>query len=252
MFPLTAPGSVGALLDERWPFLPKQQRAAGWRDVCAGVHALNWMHGTAYRRAGEPKEAAGALKLARLRMEVQQKIERSVLRWGVPPGGLNAREAMQKLQRGRGSYHAEPVAHTGPSPYSNDRLALPPDTRDCPLLRDIASDASLMMLADWKTRMLRPPEEVAELNASLGILPIYIDPVLRRQRRAYVRLVKRLLKLHMVRLSKSCKSQVGVFTVGKKDHSLRLILDCRRSNRCFLPPPGVELLTADGVEQSGS
>lgn len=246
IFPLVPPACVGSLLDTRWLYVPRRQRAAGWRDVSAACRATNWMHGTAFRRMGEGTTAASAARLARLRLEVQLDIEGAVLRWGTPPVGFSTQEAENKLRRGRGPYLTDPVVHTGPSPYSHDRVSLPQGTWDCPLLRDIASDAALKLLTDWKTRMLRPPVEVEELDASLGILPTYIDPVLKRQRRTYIRLIKRLLKLGMVLLSRSCRCQVGVFTVGKKSGDLRLILDCRRSNRRFRSPPGVELLTAEG------
>lgn len=102
------------------------------------------------------------------------------------------------------------------------------------------------MLADWQTRMLRPFSEVVEFDASLGIFPTYMDPVLRRQRRTCVRLVKSFLQRGMVRLSKTCRCQVGVFTVGRKNGDLRLILECCRSSRRFLEAPGVEALTAEG------
>ena len=40
---------------------------------------------------------------------------------------------------------------------------------------------------------------------------------------------------------------MGVFTVKKKDDSLRLILDCRPASRMFLAPPGVSLLSGEGL-----
>ncbi|CAK0800111.1 unnamed protein product, partial [Prorocentrum cordatum] len=47
---------------------------------------------------------------------------------------------------------------------------------------------------------------------------------------------------------KQPKSVLGLFVVKKKDGArLRLIVDCRRSNALFRPPPGVDLLSGEGL-----
>ena len=95
--------------------------------------------------------------------------------------------------------------------------------------------------------MLRPLEEVDEIHARAGRVVPYTDPVLKRSRRTYVRLLRRLHAAGLVRWSRRCRCEVGVFTVSRKDGRLRLILDCRSANRYFLSPPGVSLLTAEGL-----
>mgnify|MGYP003323703153 CR=1 FL=1 len=67
MFPLEPPSCVALLLDERWLYVPKRQRAAGWRDVVAACEALNWMHGTSFLRGSEATTTLSVAKLARLR-----------------------------------------------------------------------------------------------------------------------------------------------------------------------------------------
>ena len=53
-----------------------------------------------------------------------------------------------------------------------------------------------------------------------------------------------------MRLSASKKCDVGVFVVKNKDGlQQRLILDCRASNRQFVAPPSVSLLTGEGLSR---
>ena len=41
--------------------------------------------------------------------------------------------------------------------------------------------------------MLRPPEQVAELDAQWGAVSVYTDPILETKRRVYLRLIRRLV-----------------------------------------------------------
>ena len=75
------------------------------------------------------------------------------------------------------------------------------------------------------------------------------DPSLARNRRLYVRLVKLLYaKGLLVLLDESERREdVGIFFVAEKSGQLRLIIDARRSNLHFTSPPGVSLVTAEGL-----
>ena len=72
---------------------------------------------------------------------------------------------------------------------------------------------------------------------------------MRLKRQAYVGLVKRLLKVGLVRTSATCRCQVGLFFVKNKGDRQRLILDCRPANRLFKSPPGVGLVSGDGLSR---
>ena len=65
--------------------------------------------------------------------------------------------------------------------------------------------------------MLRPLSEVEELNELYGSVVVYTDPVLRRNRRVYSKLIRSLLKRGMVKMSLTRKSDIGIFCVEKKD-----------------------------------
>ena len=51
-----------------------------------------------------------------------------------------------------------------------------------------------------------------------------------------------------VREPKKPKCEVGAFFVWKKQRtSMRMILDCRSTNRRLIQPPGVDLLSGEGL-----
>ena len=70
-----------------------------------------------------------------------------------------------------------------------------------------------------------------------------------RNRRLYVRLIKLLHSKGMLVFldGSERREEVGVFFVAKKSNQLRLIVDARRSNLHFTAPPGVSLVTAEGL-----
>ena len=49
----------------------------------------------------------------------------------------------------------------------------------------------------------------------------YFDVVIKRNRRTYVKLIRQLLKLRLVRVTDICISEVGMVFEAKKDGSLR-------------------------------
>ena len=59
--------------------------------------------------------------------------------------------------------------------------------------------------------------------------------------------MKEMYSRGLLRFTRNPLSYVGVFFVKRKDGTIRLILDARRTNRLFRKPPHVELLTAEGL-----
>ena len=98
--------------------------------------------------------------------------------------------------------------------------------------------------------MLLPSDELASRLNSCDILPHW-DPALVRNRRLYLKLVKTLHARGLLTflLEEERREEIGVFFVKKKDNSLRLIIDARRSNLHFASPPGVSLVTAEGLSR---
>ena len=73
----------------------------------------------------------------------------------------------------------------------------------------------------------------------------YWDPALRGRR--YRRFVKRLMTVGLVGFTSIAKGRVGLFTVGKKNGDLRLIVDARGPNIIFGPPPKVDLASSEAL-----
>ena len=94
--------------------------------------------------------------------------------------------------------------------------------------------------------MARSEEERQAVLACPPVRP-YGDPVLKRNRRKLVALVRKLLRLGLFRLTSSLRSFVGVFCVRKKDGRQRLNLDCILTNLLFAPPPSTALASMESL-----
>ena len=74
---------------------------------------------------------------------------------------------------------------------------------------------------------------------------LYGDPGL-KDRDKYVEFIRDGCKRGVFRFGRKHVESVSVFFVTKKDGTLRLIIDCRRSNQRFHRPPSVNLFSAAG------
>ena len=97
-------------------------------------------------------------------------------------------------------------------------------------------------------RMLRPVVEVEADDRHLGPIKLYWDPVLAKNRRKFLSLMRALLRIGLVLPVKtgSTMESAALFFVRKpgKEKS-RIIVDARRANRRFARPPSVQLSTAE-------
>ena len=164
--------------------LPRRVQKAYLRDVqdCASV--LNWLQGVLRRELGSICTVVIAARLGGLWLGVSQRIERSVVGWGRPPDDLTPQAALQKLLRGRGGYDVDVPSNL--ASYDHALLSVPADVRDAPVVGSLLEVPEVSMLQDFKRQMLRPPEEVDELEHVAGKVRPYVDPVFQRSRRAYV------------------------------------------------------------------
>ena len=92
---------------------------------------------------------------------------------------------------------------------------------------------------------MRPASEVHQLREELGDITPYMDPVLRTNKRSYVRFLRRLQSRGLIRCTLCPEGCVTVFFIAKKNDQLRMVVDARRTNRLFKAPPGVDLCTAE-------
>ena len=170
-----------------------------------------------------------------------------------PDGKLiDAQEACQALLGfGGDAYAAEPSAMR---PYLREKVAWPdvgshpkplvdrlPDADQQRLRRDCLNEQG-----GCASDFVRSQSEFDELTRECGRPTVYGDPVFKRDRSQYLQFVADGVKRGAFSFGKKRRESVEVFFVAKKDGTLRLIVDCRRSNQRFKPPPGVKLFSAAG------
>ncbi|CAK0862261.1 unnamed protein product [Prorocentrum cordatum] len=168
---------------------------------------------------------------------------------GPPAAGRSAPVAAVAGQpsKGRGVYDTE-TAYTTLAPYQRGAVSLPCDVSTAPAVGTLVTGRALEYLVEAEEQMIRADAEVQLDRETNGEIKIYTDPLLANSRRRYSTFVKDLKRKGLVGFTRDPKEFVGVFFVWKKERaSMRMVLDCRRSNQRFVTPPGVELLSTEGL-----
>ncbi|CAK0833049.1 unnamed protein product, partial [Prorocentrum cordatum] len=148
--------------------------------------------------------------------------------------------ALRELLRGRSPYDGRGGPTTVAS-YSAGLVSMPTDVSDCPRLEDLLPGEALTFLQERQERMLR------ESPLPTDVEP-YFDSVLKFNHKEYRGLVRRLLAAGILGWTLTPKERIGMFFVWKDGRRrLRLIVDARRTNAHFRDPPGVELLSSEGL-----
>ncbi|CAK0875218.1 unnamed protein product, partial [Prorocentrum cordatum] len=129
-------------------------------------------------------------------------------------------------------------------PYSRELVSWPKrGNRPAPLPTNAPPDLLRYMTEGQRDVWLRQPQEVAQVRQVDGLPTLYGDAVLKENRDAYIGFVKDGLARGIFRLSRRRKEAVKVFFVKKKDSSIRIVIDCRRSNQHFRAAPKVHLFS---------
>ncbi|CAK0852231.1 unnamed protein product [Prorocentrum cordatum] len=168
---------------------------------------------------------------------------------GPPAAGRSAPVAAVAGQpsKGRGVYDTE-TAYATLAPYQRGAVSLPCDVSTAPAVGTLVTGRALEYLVEAEEQMIRTDAEVQLDRETNGEIKIYTDPLLANSRRRYSTFVKDPKRKGLVGFTRDPKEFVGVFFVWKKERaSMRMVLDCRRSNQRFVTPPGVELLSTDGL-----
>ena len=115
----------------------------------------------------------------------------------------------------------------------------------CPSLDQVLPLDDLRFLEEKSELMLRHSHKIVLEHEP--IIPSW-DPKLKFNKREYHRLVQRLRGAGYFNLTTRPKSSVGIFFLWKSSRThLRLITDARRPNQLFKAPPGVRLMTSEGL-----
>eukprot|EP00973_Karenia_brevis_P022788 3135586-Karenia_brevis.AAC.1 len=144
-----------------------------------------------------------------------------------PADGISDEEAFRALLKGRSGYD-DPM--TSVAPYKRELVSLPASVDDAPFAAEVADDTIRNQLCNFETQLLRSDEEMKDLQPVLDGIEPYMDVVLRRSRWHYVKFLKDLQRRKILYWSTTPREHCAVFFVKKKDNTLRLIIDCRRTN----------------------
>ena len=221
------------------------QKEAGRRrranDFNGVVKALNWMAGVgdAVRPLSSNSEQAA----------VHALIEDRMFRlWAFDEATPSPKAAFMALLKGRSVYDAD-VGRANLTSFSKVALVSLPESLDgAPFVDEAVPAEALHFLEEGYERMLRPVEEAAAEDAALGEIRPYWDPVLQRNRRKFLTLVRHLLRLGLVVAlpAGSAREHAALFFVKKPGKSkCSVIVDARRANRVFAKPPGVSMAIAE-------
>ena len=237
--PVEAPSKPGGGASRRrWRL--RRLRCDLVNDAVAG---LNWLAGVPPAVCGGAQRAVhedmGAATVGRLD---------GLARFAAQPSRLSLRplprQALRSLLRGRSTY-GDDTPELSLAPFRQSAVSLPADSDNSPAVADLVGGRCRHLLGGQGERILRPQAEVDELLGGIGS---YSDPRLVGNEEKYARFVRSLRGRGLLRFGRWSYEKVGVFFVWKKERkTMRLILDCRRSNAWFSRPPHTALLTAEGL-----
>ena len=134
------------------------------------------------------------------------------------------------------------------------KISLPITTAGSHRVESVVTGETRQYLENGMERMLRSRQESMEIEERLGIVP-YMDKTLASSRRRYLQLVRALLKRDLVTLidANEVREHPCVSLVEKPGNDTQqLIIDANVSNMHSLPPPGVNLVTSEGLESCRS
>ena len=229
-----------------WALSATQQQR--YTDLCSETRfALSYLHGEGHRSRAYRVSGPSAAKARWPQSRTQQQICTLALEATMSSSAVGSGAALTKLLRGRSLYSQG--SHTSVAGFVDSLVSLPLSVDSAPFLEDCVPMQNRKLFCEAESPMVRPAVEVEALDDALGPAGLFHDPRLGSQSKAYLKLVRRCLKTGLVSLTLHASSIIGLFFVTKKNGSLRLIADCRRTNRLFREPPTMQLLTGEGFSK---
>lgn len=199
------------------------------------IGALNWMAGFS--------EAGDSTMVSPMQMQSMLRVD-GLVHCQKPSGCIDGPEAaLRSLLRGGTPYDLGTASETLAS-YRSELVSIPQEVHSCPNLYDVLPGDDRQFLEEESELMLKPEGERRE-----ECLPEpYWDPVLKWNTKEYHKLVSRLRSIGYFTYTLRPACKVGVFFVWKSSKTkLRMITDARRANALFADPPGVSLMTGEGL-----
>lgn len=171
----------------------------------------------------------------------QREIFKEVSRHKRPPSCMSMREAVQELLQTDLAYSGE-VATTVRS-YDKDLLSIPSSGNQAVDLNSVLDEVGRDTIGDPQRCMLLSEDEWGMEIEKNDPITTYMDPALRDDLALYCSFIQDLHSCGMLEFTNQPQGLVTPFCVAKKNGRLRLILDCRDTNRRFKTPPPLALGT---------
>ena len=98
---------------------------------------------------------------------------------------------------------------------------------------------------------MRQAAQVRLKRKEEGVARLYHVAILNQDRAAYS-FVREGHRRGLFIYGRSCREELGLFFVKKKDGNMRMIAACRRSNQWFSDPPSTKLFSSGGFVNIGA
>ena len=221
-------------------------RTVTWQEMWEGRQcpdfSLNWCFGS---RAPFASDSVPTPRQDLVIALIRELVDRSLPTFATS----GQRLAFMKLLRGRDVYDTRDGGLSLTSFRSVSKISMPTTNEGSPRVETVATSETRQSPENGTDRILRSRQEISEMKERLGIIPYW---ALASNQRRYLQLVRALLKRDMVSLIEAdeVRERVGVVLVEKLGtDTQRLIIDARVSNLHFLTPPGVSLVTSEGLSR---
>ena len=165
-----------------------------------------------------------------------------------PPTGLDGPGALEAL-RVSGGYGELPSSAALGS-YDPELVSLPSGAVKPVPLEELWGQNGQIEVRSFIDERLKPENEAVQDLQMFGPDKVYSDPKF-RSKKQYTGFVARLYNLiGLLDVSlEDVAEEVGLFFVKKKGNKLRMIVDCRRSNRWFKAPEHTNLTTGESLRR---
>ncbi|CAK0882535.1 unnamed protein product, partial [Prorocentrum cordatum] len=218
----------------------RSRRRAAEARLQDGISTLNVLGGRGEEWG--PKVLPGAIQ-----RQAVASLARAYFAVPPPPDDLTASGAWSAL-RGCGSGYAVAGVVAGEfATYQRGRLALPAVGNQAIDLVSCLPDHYQKLLEDSGRAIRLPAVCTKDVAAEVDELGPAMDPILARSPSKYAEFLMSAYESGLVEPATEVRSFVGVFFVRKKDGSLWIIFDPRRTNSQFVPPDSVALASPEAL-----
>ena len=147
--------------------------------------------------------------------------------------------------------HYDDVAVVNLGSYDSELISVPQrGSQAVNVVEGLPGDAK-EFLVDFEAHLLLNEEEWGQVCEKAEHVGCYTDPKLEHNDVNYFNFVERLQEAGLLVFTRRPISRVGIFCVQKKNKKLRIVSDCRATNRRFRPTPHLPMGTGVAWSEVG-